>query len=158
MACKRCGKKSAPTSPQPTPLILTPLIMSSKGLITVARGKKGATLQMQPTAFLGKYAERLKKAFGTLQVIDIDPSITDEQVAAIVEACKQLGIDVAEKYLTGRTSTAPAPVKVDLATERLKQNEETENTEAGVPESVAADTQESTEKPKRGRKPKQTEQ
>jgi len=158
MACKRCGQKRQAQLNVQAQIQIPSILMASKSMITVARGKGGALMPIRLEAFNGKYAQRLVKSFGTIKVVDCGELNADE-IAALVAVCKQLGIDVAEKYLNGIES-APAPTaqQIDLVAERaakLSAKNEIKDPEAGVPESVSEDAAATTEeKPKRGRKPK----
>jgi hypothetical protein len=159
MACKRCGQKRQAQLNVQAQIQIPSILMTSKSMITVSRGKGGALMPIRVEAFNGKYAQRLIKSFGTIKVVDCGDLNADE-IAALVAVCKQLGIDVAEKYLNNATS-APAPTaqQIDLVAERaakLAATNESKDIETGVSESVSEDAQATAEeKPKRGRKPKQ---
>ncbi len=158
MACKRCGQKRQAKLNVQAQIQIPSILMTSKSMITVARGKGGALMPIRLEAFNGKYAQRLVKSFGTIKVVDCGDLNADE-ISALVAVCKQLGVDVAEKYLNGAESApAPTPKHVDLVAERaakLSATNESKDPEAGVPESVSEDASATTEeKPKRGRKPK----
>lgn len=143
MACKSCGKSTSPVLLKNS-VQIPQTLMAINDLITVARGKKGQPMQIRLDAFLAKYASRLIKTFGSLQVINISKSLSEQQVADLVKVCKELGVDVAEKYLNNNNTTPPPPAApIDLVAKRaakIKEQNEVEKPETGVPESVVAAT------------------
>jgi hypothetical protein len=120
-------------------------------------------MQIALPAFLGKYAPRLLKTFGSLKVTDVGDLSADE-VKSLVEVCRKLGIDIAEKYESAAPAKpAPKADPFDLVAARAAKvyeaskavTNESKEPEANLPAGVAKDPQTAAqEKPKRGRKPK----
>ena len=86
--------------------------MESQKLITYRRPKGNIVSQMYLSAFCGRYADRLRKSHGDIEIIDenLDTKLTTEEMAALVAACKVHGFMLPEKYL----APVPEPPALDF--------------------------------------------
>lgn len=142
--------------------------MASQIQISYVTADRGFTRNIGLSSLTGKTPERLKKLFPKLKITGFSAKPTEAEMTHVMNVCKMNGWELPEKF-TGAPNELPPPAPMgveqkiaalagmadakDALTEQILIEDEPK---IGLPESVVADAPETptTDKPKRGRKPK----
>ena len=155
MACAKCGKRRQIQQVAPPQPVISPKIMASNTAIKFTKNPNGPTFEWHLSAFVGPFASRLFRGIDKANITDteLDTKLTSEELAVLIDRCKEFGIGMPDKYLSP-VGDVPA-ITFDIKAEMSAAKSTTDEPQTVVSESLAGnDTQEADLVPvvKRGRK------